>query len=213
VPRYRVGLALELLRHHWVAALLLSGGHRRGGASEARRMLDIVRQDAAEQHIDVADRIFVEPCATRTSTNLRNSLRMMAAIGLDRGLLVTESKMTGQASVFASDLDGLVARDLRCAVGRVSHLWGMTSLMRAPGADQGCRAPLSLRHNYLLFALPRREPVIYWVSPFTRMRGARLSALDCGAGGPAVRRWEPDDQNPWHGECLPPVHPEQRCER
>ncbi len=213
IPRYRVGIAVELLRRGWVAALLLSGGHRRGGASEARRMLDFVRQVAADSDLDVEGKIFVEPCATRTSTNLRNSLRMMAAFGLPRGILVTESKVTGQASVFASDLDGLVARDLRCAVGRVSHLYGMTSLLRAPGARQGCRAPLSFRHNYVLFALPRREPVLYWVSPTTRFRGGKLSALDCGPGGPAVREWEPDDQDPWSGPCLPQLGGAGRCAR
>lgn len=213
IPRYRVGIALELLRQGWVSALILSGGHRRGGASEARRMLDIVRQGATEGDLDVEGRVFVEPCATRTSTNLRNSLRMMAAFGLPRGVLVTESKVTGQASVFAADLDGLVARDLRCAVGRVSHLYGMTSLYRAPGARQGCRAPLSLRHNFVLFAVPRREPVLFWVSPKTRFRGGQLSALDCGPGGPAVRQWEPDDQDPWTAECLPRIDGAARCSR
>ena len=116
----------------WAAALLVSGGHRRGGFNEARRMLEIAQALAREERIDLRDRVFVEPCATRTSTNLRNSLRMMAAFGLERGLLVTESKVTGQATVFASDLDALVRRDLRCAVGRVSHLYGMTSLLRPP---------------------------------------------------------------------------------
>lgn len=213
IPRYRVGIALDLLQKGWVAALLLSGGHRRGGASEARRMFDMVRAVAADRGVDVEGRILVEPCASRTSTNLRNSLRMMAAFGLPRGLLVTESKVTGQASVFASDLDGLVARDLHCAVGRVSHLYGATSLFRAPGSRQGCRAPLTFRHNYVLFALPRREPVLYWVSPFTSFRGGRVSALDCGPGGPAVRQWEPDDQDPWSAPCLSALQPAARCSR
>jgi hypothetical protein len=214
VPRYRVRVALQLIRHGWAAALLVSGGHRRGGFNEARRMLEIAHTIAREEQIDLRDRVFVEPCATRTSTNLRNSLRMMAALGLERGLLVTESKVTGQATVFASDLDALVRRDLRCAVGRVSHLYGMTSLLRPPGSRSGgCRAALSFRHNYLLFALPRREPVVYWVSPYTRLRGGRLSALDCVGGGPLVRRWEPDDRDPWTSECLPPLHRGRRCER
>lgn len=211
VPAYRVGIALDLLKQGWVSALILSGGHRRGGASEARRMLDLVHEIAHDRDIDVDGRVFVEPCASRTSTNLRNSLRMMAAFGLPRGILVTESHVTGQASVFASDLDGLVARDLQCAVGRVSHLFGMTSLMRTPGSRQGCRSPLTPRNNYLLFALPRREPVLFWVSPYTRIAGARLSTLDCGPGGPAVQRWEPDDQDPWTSACLPPIRAMARC--
>jgi hypothetical protein len=205
VHRYRIGVALQLLKRGWVAALILSGGHRRGGFNESRRMLGIVREMGHAQGIDVEDRVFVEPCAARTSTNLRNSLRMMAAFGLPRGLFVTEAKVTGQASVFSSDLDGLVARDLQCAVGRVSHVFGMTSLLRSPGSRQGCRAPLNFRHNYLTFALPRRGPVLFWVSPTTRLRGAERTTLDCGPGGPALQQWEPDTQDPWTSPCLPPL--------
>src|SRR3990172_6087219 len=93
ILRYRVRIALGLLRHGWVSALVLSGGHRRGAANEARRMLDAARDIAAEERIPVADRLFVEPCACHTTTNLRNSLRMMAAMKLPRGLLVTDAKV------------------------------------------------------------------------------------------------------------------------
>lgn len=203
IPRYRLGIAVDLLRRGWVAAILLSGGHRRGGANEARRMFDLVQRVAAETGLDVSGRVLIEPCASRTATNLRNSLRMMAAFHLPRGILVSESKVTGQASVFSTDLEGLVARDLQCAVGRVSHLYGITSMYRGPASGLGCRAPLSFRHNPVIFALPRREPVMYWVSPTTRLPGGRLSALDCGPGGESVRQWEPDDQDPFTSPCLP----------
>ncbi len=213
VMRYRLRKAMQLLRHGWVAALVVSGGHRRGSANEARRMLDAAREIGAEERIDVGDRVFVEPCACHTTTNLRNSLRMMAAMGLPRGLLVTDSKVSGQAQVFSTDLDGLVARDLRCAVGRVTHLLGATSLQRWPGGADGCRPTIGFRHNPLWFALPRREPVVYWVSPFSRIAGSPRSALDCGGGGPRVAACEPDDQDPWNAACLPPLEGEGRCER
>ena len=176
-------------------------------------MLEYARARATAEHIDVTDRIFIEPCACRTTTNLRNSLRMMAAMGLDRGLLVTDSKVSAQSSVFSTDLDALVARDLECAVGRVSHLLGATTLQRLPYGDNGCRPLVSFRHNPIWFALPRREPVVYWVSPFTRVGGMRRSALDCGPGSERIAAIEPDDQDPWSGACLPPLGGATSCSR
>jgi hypothetical protein len=205
IVRYRARLGLKLLERGWVAALLLSGGHRRGGVNEARLLLDATREIAARERIDVAGRLLVEPCACHSSTNLRNSLRMMAALGLPRGLLVTDSKVSANSATFSANLDALVARDLGCAVGRVSHLFGTTSLQRLWGGTNGCRPPLGLRHNPLTFALPRREPVLFWVSPFQRIGGTALSALDCGPGAPHIRSCEPDDRDPFSSACLPPL--------
>jgi hypothetical protein len=138
---------------------------------------------------------------------------MMAAMQLPRGIFVTDAKMSGQAQIFSSDLEGLVARDLRCAVGRVSHLVGTTPLPRLPGSDDGCRATLGFRHNPIMFGLPRREPVLYWVSPFTPMGETRLSALECTAGSARLVACEPDDQDPWRDQCLPPLRGSGRCRR
>lgn len=213
ILRYRVRIALRLLRQGWVSALVLSGGHRRGGANEARQMLDAAREMAQSEHVDVADRLFVEPCACHTTTNLRNALRLMAAMKLPSGLLVTDSKVSGQASVFSTDLESLVAEDLDCPVGRVAHMLGTTSLQRFPGSSNGCRSTFGFRHNPIFFAVPRREPVVYWVSPFQTLRGTRLSALDCGPGSARIRACEPDDQDPFTSACLPALVGDGRCTR
>jgi len=205
ILRYRVGIALDLLRNGWVSALVLSGGHRRGGSNEARQLLDQTRSLAGQRGVDVEDRLLVEPCACHTATNVRNSLRLMAAMHLETGLLVSDSKVSSQASVFSSDFDATVARDLHCAVGRMSHLLGTTALQRMPGGRNGCRPTFGFRHNPITFLLPRREPVLFWVSPFTSLGGTRLSALDCGPGSAKMRACEPDDQDPFAGACLPPL--------
>ncbi len=203
VANYRMRMALRLLRHGWVAALIVSGGHRRSSHNEARYLYEEAGRPAAAESVDATDRIFIEPCACRTVTNLRNSLRMMAAFGLRAGLLVTESKMSAQSAVFSSDLDGLVRRDLGCAVGRVSHLWGSTPLNRVFSPDNGCRAQISLRNNPILFLLPTREPVVFWVSPVTPIAGRTLSALDCRGGNAEMRACEPDDEDPFLASCRP----------
>ena len=105
------------------------------------------------------------------------------------------------------------ARDLQCAVGRVSHLIGTTQIQRLPGSSNGCRATFGFRHNPLVFALPRREPVIYWVSPYQSLGGLNRSALDCGPGSPRIRALEPDDEDPFTAACLPALGLDAgRCE-
>lgn len=202
IGRYRIELALRLLAQRWVAALVFTGGHRRASTSEVEWMLGQARRRAAELGIDVRDRIFVEPCATRSITNLRNTMRMMAALGIPNGLLVSDSKVSGQAAVWSSDLDALVERQLGCPVGRITHLLGSTPLWRV-GLGNGCRAPFGTRHNPAIMMLPRREPVIFWASPFTPTAGRTMSALECGAGSAEVRAIEPDDRDPFTSSCLP----------
>ena len=79
---------------------------------------------ASELGLDLTGRIIIEPCAAVTLTNLRNSLRLLAAWRLPRGLLLTDSKMTGQAMVFYQYLERLVPEELGCSPGRVSYLRG-----------------------------------------------------------------------------------------
>jgi len=205
VSTYRLAAGLELVQRGWAAALILSGGHRRGGFNEARAMLDKARELAASMKLDLEGRVFVEPCATRTITNLRNSLRMMAALGLRYGLLVTESKMTGQANVFYTGLETLVPQELRCPVGRVSFLSGDGPLPRMGEHDTGCQPPPTLLSNPVGFLFPIRRPSIFWVSPWSRDEGQLHSALECGGGSPKLTALEPDDEDPAAEGCLPVV--------
>ena len=193
VSRFRVRKALELLAHGWVGALLLSGGHRRGGRNEAAEMVLMAAGIGAQMGIDVSDRLLVEPCACRTSTNVRNSLRMMAALRLPRGVLVTETRITGQGNLFALDFDGLVQSDLQCPIGRMTYLRGPARIS-VPGFANGCHASLGVNHLPGEMLIPRREPVVYWVSPFTKLPdGVVHSAMECGAGASRIAECEPDD--------------------
>jgi hypothetical protein len=202
IASYRLKIGLKLLRAGWVAALLVSGGHQRGGHNEARYLVERAHQLADRYDVDVTDRILVEPCACRTITNLRNSLRMMAAMHLPHGLLVSDAQMSGQAATFSSNLDGLVARDLDCPVGRVAYLMGYTPLGRWGEDGNGCQAPITLTNNPVLFILPNRRLAMFWVSPFTPVGEKRLSALTCGAGSDRIASCEPDDQDPYEAACL-----------
>lgn len=203
IPRFRMSEALQLLRHGWVAALIASGGHRRGGNNEARQLLELAKEIGAAQGIDVTDRVFVEPCATGAVTNLRNGLRMMAALGLPRGLLVTDSKVSGQAWVYYHDIDALATRELRCVPGRMSYLVGDGALPRLDGRDNACQPPLSVRNNPLGFAWPGLKPSIFWVSPRSFVGGKEDTALSCRGGSPELVAQEPDDEDPFGPTCLP----------
>lgn len=212
VTRYRVRKALQLLQRGWVAAIIFSGGYRRGGVHEGAEMFEVAAGLAAQMGIDVSNRMFIEPCACRTSTNVRDSLRMMAAMRLPRGVLVTEARMTGQAMVLSSDFDALAEEDLQCHVGRISHLRGPT-IPAGPADPNGCRPTISLTNNYFTVLIPRREAVLFWVSPFGRLPDGTIhSALECGVGSARIAECEPDAPEA-DGACLPLLgHADLRCE-
>ena len=176
IMRERTRTALDLLQNGWVSALMFSGGYRRGGRHEALLAMDEARSLAASMHLDVRDRIFIEPCACHTVTNIRNGFRMLAAMGIQRALLITESRITGQAAVIAQAFDKLARDELHCFVGRMSYLRGPV-IPSLPGDANGCRPILSLVHNPITLLVPRREPVAYWVSA-VRAVPRRIDPLD-----------------------------------
>ena len=133
IETHRLRMALRLLKNGWAASMIVSGGHQRSGRSEVKRMLTRARELAKDEKVEIEDRVFVEPCAFVTLTNLRNSLRMLGAFGLPHGLFLTDSKMSGQAAVIYWKLDEQVAQDLDCAIGRVSHVLGPTPLLLSVG--------------------------------------------------------------------------------
>jgi len=213
VASYRLKIGLKLLRLGWVGALILSGGHRRGGENEARFLYLEAQRLARRYKVDVTDRLFVEPCSCHSITNLRNSLRLMAAMGLEGGLLVTDAQMTAQAGFFANDLDDEIERELQCPVGRMSLLTGFTPLWRIGDEGNGCRAQLSWTNNPLTFLLPNKRLSIFWVSPYLTVAGERRSALDCKAGNERLFGCEPDNQDAATDGCLPLVgRTDQLCQ-
>ncbi|MBI5507179.1 MAG: YdcF family protein [Deltaproteobacteria bacterium] len=203
IARYRLRIGLRLLRNGWVAALILSGGHRRSGHNEARYLYEEALRMASDLHVDVRDRLFLEPCACHTLTNLRNSLRLMAAMGLPHGLFISDAQMTGQAALFGADLDTIVAEDLKCPVGRVSFLLGYTPLPRVTDRGSGCRAPLSWSNNPIAFMFPNKRLSIFWVSPRLPVGDTVHTALECGHGSRKLLDCEPDNQDAELDGCLP----------
>ena len=203
IARYRLKVGLRLLREGWVAALVLSGGYRRNGAHEAKYLYEEAQRLARRLRVDVQDRLFIEPCACHTITNLRNSLRLMAALGLPHGLFVSDAQMTAQAGVLGGDLDLLVDRDLGCPIGRVAFLLGHTPLVRFSDRGNGCRAPLSWSNNPVTFAFPNKRLSVFWVSPFITIDGHARSALECGPGAREIAACEPDPNATEPETCLP----------
>lgn len=203
IETHRIRMALRLVKTGWAASLLLSGGHQRSGQSEVKRMLARTAELAEKKKMDIDGRIFVEPCACVTLTNLRNSLRMMGALRLPHGLLLTDSKMSGQAAVFYWDLDKLVARDLDCPIGRVSHVLGPTPLTRVADSGNGCRARLGFMSNPIAFLLPFQRVTVFWVSPDTPSPSGTFSALSCNGGSERITACEPDDADPFSSACHP----------
>ena len=175
----------------------------RSGQNEARYLYERAHELAKRYDVDVTDRILVEPCACKTITNLRNGLRMMAALSIPHGLLISDAQMSGQAAVFSTQLDELVEQDLACPVGRMSYLMGYTPWGRWSDTGNGCRAPVTLTNNPMLFLLPNRRLAVFWVSPTMQIDGEEHSALQCGGGADAISTCEPDDQDPHTAGCLP----------
>ena len=204
IANYRLSEALRLLELGWVGALILSGGYQRSGENEALWLYERAHRVAERRGIDVTDRLFVEPCACRSITNVRNSLRMMAAMGIPSGLFVTDGKMSGQAALFYLNLDKAVATDLGCVVGSAAHVTGPTPLPRFGADGHGCRAGFGLLSNPLTFLAPTHRLVLFWVSPAARLDdGSETTALSCTGGSERIRACEPDDQDPYTGSCLP----------
>jgi hypothetical protein len=199
---HRLKAALRLLKEGWVGALVLSGGHRRGGYNEARMMLSEVERLAVDLEVDTKDRVFVEPCAVVTLTNFRNSLRMLAALGLEQGVLVTDSKMSGQAMVFYNSIEKIAAEHLACPVGRMTYLFGDGPLPQLIDTDSGCRPRFSIRNNPLGFFLPTLRATVFWVSPQSADGG---DALACAGGSDRLIDREPDNEDPFSATCLPMV--------
>ncbi|MEE8410437.1 MAG: ElyC/SanA/YdcF family protein [Myxococcota bacterium] len=203
IADYRLKIGLKLMSRGWVAALILSGGHQRGGRNEARYLVARARALAERYEVDVTDRLFVEPCACHTVTNLRNGLRLMAAHGLSHGLFISDAQMSGQAAVFATNLDALVAQDLNCPVGRVSHILGYTPWGRWDETGNGCRAPITLTNNPVLFVLPNRRLSVFWVSPFMQPGNPEMSVLACHGGSERILDCEPEGMDPFVSACQP----------
>lgn len=210
----RVQAALRLLQEGWVAAMLLSGGHQRGGFSEAAWMYRIVTALADQLHMDVKDRVFLEPCACHTSTNIRNALQILESMGIEKSLLVTEGDSDpGQAS-WIQELDVLADRDLHCFVGQVTPLRG-----RVSAATRG----IAWLHRQFRKKCERTPGEGAWVDPTcpghgsatvflispggTLPDGRHVSAASCGLGSAAIARCETGPP----GRCVSYPHPSSNC--
>lgn len=176
--------ALRLLQQGWVGALLLSGGYQRGGFCEARYMYEQAQQLAVQLGIDVTDKIFIEPCACHSSSNVRNSLQIMEAMGVTESLLVTEGdSYPWQASYFYwKD----IADQLGCLVGRIVPLRGRIS-MGAVASDflrDTARGGASRRAG-------TGDVAIFWIAPGSILPdGRRVTARECGPGVRKLARCE-----------------------
>lgn len=189
VTRLRVQAALRLLQQGWVAALMLSGGHQRGGFNEARFMARIAEELGKELDIEVKGRLFIEPCACHSVTNARNSLQMLEAMGIHEALLVTEGDSIPHQAPWFTEMDAQAQKHLGCYVGRFAPLRGPTSALGVPLTQLKC------------WLRPDREkpgcaghgtPTVFWISPGGRLPGgAPVKAGGCPLGSSKVASCEP----------------------
>lgn len=189
VTTLRVQAALRLLQQGWVAALMLSGGHQRGGFHEGRFMARIAAELGKELGIDVENRLFIEPCACHTTTNARNSLQMIEAMGLREALLVSEGDSIPHQALWLDQMDAHAAKHLGCYVGRFALLRGSSSSLGVPLTRFKCAR-----------ASKRDEPgcaghgpaSVFWISPGGSLPdGRRATAQSCPAGSRDVASCEP----------------------
>lgn len=211
---HRLRWALQLVERGWAAAIMTSGGHQRLGYNWARWMretaIDLGRREFG---LEMRDRIFVEPCSTQSLTHLRNSLRMMAGLGLRHGLFLVDSKMSMQSHVFFSQLEERVPRELQCSLGRVSYIRGDGPRPRLGDDANGCHPLLSWRSNPFGYLLSSRRAAVFWVSPVSYHDGAPRSALSCLGGSSDIVETEPDNQDAWLSTCQPRLDDEGlRCD-